>query len=75
MPFTSHGRIGGSDRRVALEKQRDPGPAVSVALAGSAGFQVSAPERPSADRFIVGFDFPDLRFNFSFAGLSVVAIL
>jgi len=30
------------------------GPAVSVALAGSAGFQVSAPSPASADRYVVG---------------------
>ena len=40
------------------------GPAVSVALAGSAGFQVSAPERA----------FLDLTFYFSFAGLAVVEL-
>ena len=38
------------------------GPPVSAALAGSAGFQVSAPERA----------FLDLTFYFSFAGLAVV---
>jgi hypothetical protein len=51
-----------------------PGPEVSVALAGSAGsagFQVSAPERASADHYVVGCDFLDLTFYFSFAGLSV----
>jgi hypothetical protein len=48
------------------------GPAVSVALADSAGLWVSAPERASADRYVVGCDFLDLTFYFSFAGLSVV---
>jgi hypothetical protein len=48
------------------------GPPVSVALAGSVGFQVSAPKRASADRSVVGCDFLDLTFCFSFAGLSVV---
>src|SRR4030095_11694534 len=43
------------------------GPAVSVALAG---FQVSAPDWVSADRYVVGCDFLDLPFYFSFAGLS-----
>jgi hypothetical protein len=38
------------------------GPAVSVALAGSAGFQVSAPSPASADRYVVGCDFLDLTF-------------
>ena len=38
------------------------GPAVSVALAGLAGFQVSAPNRASADRTVVGCDFLDLTF-------------
>ena len=51
------------------------GPAVSVALAGSAGFQVSAPDQASADRYFVGCDFLDLTFSFSFAGLSVVGKL
>ena len=51
------------------------GPPVSVALAGWAGFQVSAPQRPSADRYVVGCDFLDLTFYFSFAGLSVVVKL
>ena len=41
------------------------GLAVSVALAGSAGFQVSAPNRASADRYVVGYDFLDLTFYFS----------
>jgi hypothetical protein len=36
------------------------GPAVSVALADSAGLWVSAPERASADRYVVGCDFLDL---------------
>jgi hypothetical protein len=51
------------------------GPPVSVALAGSAGFQVSAPQRASADRSVVGCDFLDLPFCVSFAGLSVVGKL
>jgi hypothetical protein len=38
------------------------GPAVSVVLAGSAGFQVSAPSPVSADRYVVGCDFLDLTF-------------
>ena len=45
------------------------GPPVSVALAGSAGFQVSAPDSVSADRYVVGCDFLGLTFYFSFAGL------
>jgi hypothetical protein len=45
-----------------------PGPAVSVALA-SAGFQVSAPSPASVDRYVVGCDFLDLTFYFSFDGL------
>jgi hypothetical protein len=45
------------------------GPAVSVVLAGSAGFQVSAPSPASADRNVVGHGFLDLTFYFSFAGL------
>jgi len=49
------------------------GPAVSVALADSAGLWVSAPEeRASAGRYVVGYDFLDLTFYFSFAGLAVV---
>ena len=40
------------------------GPPVSVALAGSAGFQVSAPERA----------FLDLTFYFSFAGFLLLVI-
>jgi hypothetical protein len=49
------------------------GPLVSVALADSAGLWVSAPEeRASADRYVVGCDFLDLTFYFSFAGLAVV---
>jgi hypothetical protein len=51
------------------------GPPVSVALAGSAGLWVSAPERASADRYVAGYDFPDLTFYFSFAGLFVVGEL
>jgi hypothetical protein len=51
------------------------GPAVSAVLAGSAGFQVSAPDRASANRCVVGCDFLDLTFYFSFAGLSVVGEL
>ena len=48
------------------------GPLVSVALADSAGLWVSAPEeRTCADRYVVGCDFLDLTFYFSFAGLSV----
>ena len=50
-----------------------PGPAVSVALAGSAGFQVSAPYWASADRYVVGCDFLDLTFYFSFAGPLVAS--
>lgn len=38
------------------------GSAVSVVLAGSAGFQVSAPKPASADRYVVGCDFLDLTF-------------
>jgi hypothetical protein len=41
------------------------GPAVCAVLAGSAGFQVSAPNRASADRYVVGYDFLDLTFYFS----------
>ena len=49
------------------------GPAVSVALVDSAGLWVSAPEeRASADRYVVGCDFFDLTFYFSFSGLSVI---
>jgi hypothetical protein len=49
------------------------GPPVSVALADLAGLWVSAPEKQaSADRYVVGCDFLDLTFYFSFAGLSVV---
>ena len=52
------------------------GPAVSVALADSAGLWVSAPEeRASADRYVVSCDFLDLTFYFSFTGLSVVGKL
>jgi hypothetical protein len=51
------------------------GPPVFVALAGSVGFQVSAPYRASADRCIVGCGFLDLTFYFSFAGISVVGKL
>jgi hypothetical protein len=51
------------------------GPAVSVALAGSAGFQVSAPDWGAADRYFVGCDFLNLTFYFSFAGLSAVGTL
>src|ERR1017187_3114511 len=50
-----------------------PGPAVFAALARSVGFQVSGP--PSAGRYVVGCDFLDLTFYFSFAGLSVVVKL
>src|ERR1035437_9029716 len=52
-----------------------PGPAVSVALAGSVGFQVSSPEWASADRYVAGCTFLDLTFYFSFAGPSVVVKL
>jgi hypothetical protein len=45
------------------------GPPVSEALARSAGFQVSA------DRYVVGCDFLDLTFCFSFTGISVVGKL
>ena len=53
--------------RVSLAPTADswavrPGPAVSVVLAGSAGFQVSAPTPASADRYVVGCDFLDLTF-------------
>jgi hypothetical protein len=48
------------------------GSAVCAVLAGSAGFQVSAPNRASADRYVVGCDFLDLPFYFSFAGFSVI---
>ena len=48
------------------------GPAVCAVLAGSAGFQVSDPNQASADRYVVGYDFLDLTFYFSFAGVSVV---
>jgi hypothetical protein len=44
------------------------GPAVSVVLAGSAGFRVFAPSQASADRNVVGRGFLDLTFYFSFAG-------
>jgi hypothetical protein len=37
-----------------------PGSAVSALLAGSAGFQISAPNRASAHRYVVGCDFLDL---------------
>jgi hypothetical protein len=45
--------------RVSLAPTADswavrPGPAVSVVLAGSAGFQVSAPTPASADHYVVG---------------------
>ena len=46
------------------------GPAVCAALAGSAGFQVSDPNQASADRYVVGYDFLDLTFYFSFAGVA-----
>jgi hypothetical protein len=39
-------------------------------LAGSAGFQVSDPNQASADRYVVGYDFLDLTFYFSFAGVA-----
>ena len=48
------------------------GPAVSVALAGSAGFQASAPNQASADRYVGGSDFLDLTFYFSFAGFLLL---
>jgi hypothetical protein len=49
------------------------GPPVFVARADSAGLLVSAPEElASVDRYVVGCDFLDLTFYFSFAGLSVV---
>lgn len=51
------------------------GPAVSVALVDSAGLSVSAPERASSDRYVVGCNFFDLTFYFSFAGLAVVGKL
>jgi hypothetical protein len=46
-------------------------------LAGSAGFQVSDPNQASADRYVVGCDFLDLTFYFSFAGVAgeIVAIV
>jgi hypothetical protein len=48
-------------------------PAVSVALAGSVGLQLAAPEWASADRYVADCDFLDLTFLFLlFAGLSVV---
>jgi hypothetical protein len=53
------------------------GPAVSVVLAGSAGSagsQVSAPSPASADRYVVGCEFLDLTFCFSFAGLSLLCV-
>jgi hypothetical protein len=46
------------------------GPAVCAVLAGSAGFQVSDPNQASADRYVVGYDFLDLTFYFSFAGVA-----
>jgi hypothetical protein len=49
-----------------------PGPVVSVAPSGLTGFQVSDPAWASADRYLVGCDFLDPTFSFSFAGLSVV---
>jgi hypothetical protein len=54
--------------RVSLAPTADswavrPGPAVSVVLAGSAGFQVSAPTPASADRYVVDCDFLDLTFS------------
>ena len=42
------------------------GPPVSVALAGSVGCQVSAPKQASVERSVVGCDFLDLTFYFSF---------
>jgi hypothetical protein len=62
--------------RVALVPTADSwavrwGPAGCAVLAGSAGFQVSVPNRASADRYVVGYDFLDLTFYFSFAGVSV----
>lgn len=53
--------------RVSLAPTADswavrPGPAVSVAMAGSAVFQASAPSPASADRSVVGCDFLDLTF-------------
>jgi hypothetical protein len=52
------------------------GPPVSVALADSAGLWVSGPEkRASADRYVLGCDFLDLTFYFSFADLPVAGKL
>jgi hypothetical protein len=57
------------------------GPAVSVALAGSAGFQVSAPSPASADRYLVACGFLDLPFllllcwSFSIVGKVVTILL
>ena len=39
------------------------GSPVSAALAGSAGFQISAPNWASAHRYVVGCGFPDLRLS------------
>src|ERR1035438_1269144 len=50
------------------------GPPVSGALARSAGLQVSSP-RASANRYVVGCEFLDLTFCFSFTGISVVGKL
>jgi hypothetical protein len=46
------------------------GPAVCAVLVGSGGFQVSASNQASADRYVVGYDFLDLTFYFSFAGVA-----
>jgi hypothetical protein len=43
---------------------------VCAVLADSAGFQVSDPNQASADRYVVGYDFLDLTFYFSFAGIA-----
>jgi hypothetical protein len=72
--------------RVSLALTADPwavrpGPAVSLALAGSAGFQVSAPNPASADRYVVGCDFLDRTFllllcwSFSIVGKVVTILL
>ena len=50
------------------------GSPVSAALACSAALQVSSP-RASADRYVVGCEFLDLTFCFSFIGISVVGKL
>jgi hypothetical protein len=42
----------------------------SAVCAVLAGFQVSDPNQASADRYVVGYDFLDLTFYFSFAGVA-----